>query len=64
MGKTSSAVKNRYNAKAYDQIMVRLPKGMKEQFQELCAANGDSMNNVLAQAAKEYIAQHQQKSPL
>ena len=31
MGKTSSAVKDRYNAKAYDEIKVRVPKGKKEE---------------------------------
>lgn len=30
MGKTSSVVKDRYNAKAYDEIKVRVEKGQKE----------------------------------
>ena len=30
MGKTSSTVKDRYNAKAYDEIKVRVEKGQKE----------------------------------
>ena len=30
MGKTSSKVKDRYNAKAYDEIKVRVFKGDKE----------------------------------
>ena len=30
MGKTSSAVKDRYNAKVYDEIKVRVAKGRKE----------------------------------
>ena len=30
MGKTSSAVKDRYNAKVYDEIKVRVEKGRKE----------------------------------
>ena len=29
MGKTSSAVKDKYNAKAYDEIKVRVEKGRK-----------------------------------
>ena len=37
MSKTSAAVKNRYNAKAYDRIQVLLPKGYKER---LLAASG------------------------
>ena len=30
MGKTSSVVKDRYNAKSYDEIKVRVDKGQKE----------------------------------
>ena len=30
MGKTSSTVKDRYNAKAYDEIKVRVGKGEKD----------------------------------
>lgn len=30
MSKTSSAVKDRYNAKTYDEIKVRVPKGQKD----------------------------------
>ena len=33
MGKTSSAVKNKYNAKAYDRINLTMPKGKKEVIQ-------------------------------
>ena len=33
MGKTSSAVKDRYNAKAYDEIKIRVPKGQKDLIQ-------------------------------
>ena len=31
MGKTSSVVKDRYNAKAYDEIKVRVEKGQKDE---------------------------------
>lgn len=55
MGKTSSAVKDRYNAKAYDELKARLPKGMKAEFQAICEANGDSMNSVVVAAVKAYI---------
>ena len=35
--KTSAAVKNRYNKKAYDRISVVVPKGMGEAFKQKCA---------------------------
>ncbi len=44
MGKTSSAVKNRYNAKAYDQLPIRLPKGQKATVEAAAAAVGESVN--------------------
>lgn len=59
MGKTSSAVKDRYNAKAYDPLTVRLPKGMKDIFKNICQQNNDSMNNVIVKAVKEYIKNNQ-----
>ena len=55
MSKTSSKVKDRYNKKVYDQIIVRLPKGMKEQLKELCIKNGDSMNSVFVKAVTDYL---------
>lgn len=54
MGKTSSAVKNRYNAKAYDQLPIRIPKGRKADVEEYAKACNESVNglvnNLLRQA--------------
>ena len=47
MGKTSSAVKNRYNAKAYDQIPVRVPKGRKADVEAYAKAQGESVNGLI-----------------
>lgn len=47
MGKTSSAVKNRYNAKAYDQLPVRVPKGRKATVEEYAKATGESVNGLI-----------------
>ena len=47
MGKTSSAVKNRYNAKAYDQIPVRVPKGRKRDIEAYAKANNQSVNGLI-----------------
>ena len=44
MGKTSSAVKNRYNAKAYDQLPIRIPKGQKATVQAAADKAGESVN--------------------
>lgn len=47
MGKTSSAVKNRYNAKAYDQLPIRVPKGQKQAVEAFAKANGESVNGLM-----------------
>ena len=47
MGKTSNAVKDRYNAKAYDDIRVRVPKGEKERIQASAEANGETVNGFI-----------------
>lgn len=44
MGKTSSTVKNRYNAKAYDQLPIRIPKGQKTTVEAAAKEVGESVN--------------------
>lgn len=50
MGKTSSAVKNRYNAKVYDQLPIRIPKGHKSTVESAAAAAGESVNGFVQRA--------------
>lgn len=47
MGKTSSKVKDRYNAKVYDEIKVRVSKGQKEYIQNVAKQNGESVNGFI-----------------
>lgn len=45
---TSSVVKDRYNKKAYDSILFRCPKGMKEKIKQAAdAAGGESVNSYI-----------------
>ena len=44
-GKTSTAIKNRYNAKAYDQIPFRVKKGKKEVIQNRAEKMCKSVNS-------------------
>lgn len=53
MGKTSSAVKDRYNAKAYDEIKVRVGKGQKDMIQAHAQAQGESVNGFIGRAINE-----------
>lgn len=44
MGKTSSKVKDRYNAKAYDEMKIRVPKGQKATVEAAAVDAGESVN--------------------
>lgn len=55
MGKTSTKVKERWNKKTYDEIKVRVPKGIKESLKKKCDENGISMNYIFVEAAKQYL---------
>ena len=55
-GKTSTASKNKYNAKAYDRLNVVVKKGMKPLIKEL-AENMDMSTNALIIYAHEKVAQ-------
>lgn len=50
MSKTSAAVKNRYNAKAYDRISLSVPKGEKLRFQTHAEKQGESLNAFIQRA--------------
>ena len=53
MGKTSSAVKDRYNAKTYDEIKIRVPKGQKDLIQAHAEVQGESTNGFINRAISE-----------
>lgn len=56
MGKTSSAVKNRYNNKAYDRINFVIPKGQREIIQQHAESMGESTNAFILRAVMAAIA--------
>ncbi len=55
-GKTSSAAKNRYNAKAYDQIPLRVKKGQKEIIQKRAEHLNKSVNGYITDLIEEDLA--------
>lgn len=55
MGKTSSAVKNRYNAKAYDQLPIRIPKGRKADVDAYAKHRGESVNGLVNNFLREAL---------
>lgn len=50
MGKTSSAVKQRYNEKAYDRLAITIPKGQKATVQAAAEREGESLNGFTNKA--------------
>lgn len=47
MGKTSAEVKNRYNAKVYDQLAIRVPKGRRADIEAFARDHGESINGMV-----------------
>lgn len=52
-GKTSSASKNKWMAKAYDRVNLTMPKGKKEVIQAHAEATGSSVNAFINRAIDE-----------
>ena len=55
MGRTSSAVKGKYNAKTYDSIMLRVFKGEKEKIKYHAEERGESVNGFIVRAISEQM---------
>ena len=52
--RTSTAVKNRYNQKVYDQIAIKVPKELAAAFKEKCAAEGVPQAQIIKKAIEEF----------
>lgn len=52
-GKTSTASKAKYNAKAYDRINIAVPKGQKEDIKAHADSRGESVNRFIGRAINE-----------
>ena len=53
--RTSTAVKNRYNQKVYDQIAIKIPKELAAAFKAKCAAEKVAQAQVLKKAIEEFL---------
>lgn len=54
---TSTAVKQRYNEKAYDNIAVRVPKEMAAAFKAKCLETGIPQAQVIKAAIEKFLAE-------
>lgn len=61
MGKTSAAVKNRYNEKVYDRINLTVRKGQKGTIQAHAEKLGESTNGFIQRAIRETIERDMQE---
>lgn len=60
-GKTSNESKAKYNAKAYDRIIVSVKKGKKEQISEHAQEQGKSLNGFINDAIDEKMTRDNEK---
>lgn len=61
MGKTSSAVKNKYNSKAYDRIALVVKKGKRDELKTYAEQRGESLNGFINRAIDETIERDKSK---
>ena len=54
---TSSAVKQRYNAKTYDVVKACIPKELAAAFKAKCAGKGVSQASVIKAAIERFLAE-------
>lgn len=47
MGKSSTTAKNKYNAANYDRISLSVPKGKKDKYKKMAAAENKSLNQFI-----------------
>lgn len=57
MGKTSTASKNKYNAKAYDQLRIVVKKGQREVIKAHAESKGLSLNGYINKLIAEDMKQ-------
>ena len=61
MSKPTSAVKRRYNEKAYDRIEISVPKGEKDVIKTHAESQGESTNAFIQRAIKITIEQDKKR---
>lgn len=61
MGKKSTATKNAWNAKAYDQVRLLVPKGKKDKLKVHADKQGESLNGFINRAIDETVERDNSK---
>ncbi len=55
MGKNSAESTNKYQKKAYDRIVILVPKGKKDEYKEYAEKQGESLNAFIKRAIEHQI---------
>ena len=62
MGTSATRAKNKYNAKAYDNIRILVPKGKKDIIKSFAEGQGESLNKFINNAIDEAIKKYSQNN--
>lgn len=61
MSRTSSTVKNRYRAKAYDRIDVVVPAGRKADIEQYAKGHGEKTNGLIGRLLRQELNMSQEE---
>ena len=61
MGKASNAAKDRWNARSYDDIRIRIPKGRKNAVEEYAKEHGVSVNGLVNQFLRDLVGMSEEE---
>ena len=61
--RAAQAAVQRYEAKAYDKILVRVPKGRRDEIQAAAEAAGQSVNAYIVEAVDRRMQGHEHQKP-
>lgn len=61
VSKAQKSATAKYESKAYDKVLVRMPKGRKDEIQVFAAQTGESVNGFINRAIGEAMGESPQK---
>lgn len=61
VSKAQKSATAKYESKAYDKVLVRMPKGRKDEIQTFAAQTGESVNGFIKRAIGEAMGESPQK---
>ena len=62
VSKAQKAATAKYEAKVYDKVLVRLPRGKKSEIEEHIKPTGESLNGFISTAIDEKLERDKEKT--